>query len=86
MQNHIPFAKLRQKVQENAQNLEPSAARGPQAVIAQISSYIGERLDVVPGEEGYEDPGPKGLPAPDGTRISAHFTAEPNPSYPLRAF
>ena len=30
----------------------------------------------MPGEAGYEDSGPKGFPAPDGTRMSTHFTAE----------
>ena len=30
----------------------------------------------MPGEKKYEDSGLKSLPAPDGTSISAHFTAE----------
>ena len=29
------------------------------------------------GEKGYEDSGLRRFPAPDGTKISAHVTAEP---------
>ena len=57
--------------------LLPKCARGFEKTRKSGTLCFCKRLDVVPGEKGYEDSGLGGFPAPDGARMSAHFTVEP---------